>query len=286
MLQSKLTKSFGVGLVTMGVLVGLTSPVGVALQSPTLNLPSVVVYADEGDSVVSGSVEVNSTAYLNDAGALSTFSQIAKENNTEAGVDILSYNAGKRLIIFDTGAYKSLLISERKTFMTNVLSDVKASKSLSAKSKNKIYNFVSSQDGDVAKLVRNLEADVTADIATGSTLYAPFQNPVTTVLGLIALGVFIGMGLSIVLDISYLTLPMVKISVQNTEGIVSKLISPEAISTSKDVELMGSGNYLATYFARRVWVVALVFIALGYLNSGMIVSVVGDFIQLLSNAGG
>lgn len=273
-------------LLASAVVVGsLGLSFGSSIGSPVEGiLPSfspVVVQAEETGY---SSVTVNSTAYINDAGALSVFSQIANTRNNEAGIEILDYDAGKQIVIFNTENYESLLLHERKEFMSNVLSDIKGSRSLNAKNKNKLYNFVSSQDSDTAKVLRNLERDVTADIASGNELYLPFQNPVTMVLGLVALGIFIGMGVSIVLDIAYLVLPMVRVSLDNSEGIASRLVSPEAVSTARDVDGMGNGTYMLTYLKRRTWVVALVFIALGYLNSGWIVYVVGNFLQVISNA--
>ena len=47
---------------------------------------------------------------------------------------------------------------------------------------------------------------------------------------------------------------------------------------------MNKGTYMALYLKRRAWAVALVMIALGYLNSGLIFEVVGNFIQVFSDA--
>ena len=113
----------------------------------------------------------------------------------------------------------------------------------------------------------------------------PFNGPVTTVLGLIALGVFIGVGITIVLDIAYLTLPMVYKMVNNKpEGRIPKLISQQAyfVARQRDEEVVQ--NYMWSYLTKRSVAVALVMIALGYLSSGLIFEVVGNVVQVFSDA--
>lgn len=247
---------------------------------------SNVVYAEmqTKSSYDSNNLEVKSSAYISDDTAFSVFTQIAKESNNQVGLEVLGYDTSKKVIYFDNSLYKSMYVGDRKEFIKHVLNSIKDS-NLSPKGKNKLYNFITSQDSDSAKILRNLESDVTADIASGKEWYEPFNGPVTTIFGLVALGVFIGMGLSIVLDISYLVLPMVRSMVDsNPEGRIPRLVSPQAYFTAQDVDTMGRGSYMWDYFRRRSWSVALVLIALGYLNSGLIFEVIGNFMQVFSDA--
>ena len=48
--------------------------------------------------------------------------------------------------------------------------------------------------------------------------------------------------------------------------------------------MMGKGKYMGSYFMKRIWVVALLFIALGYLNSGFIFDIISRFMQVFSDA--
>ena len=88
-----------------------------------------------------------------------------------------------------------------------------------------------------------------------------------------------------VLDISYLVLPMVRKSFDSKpDGRLPKLVSSQAYFTAQEQDSMNKGTYMALYLKRRAWAVALVMIALGYLNSGLIFEVVGNFIQVFSDA--
>ena len=228
--------------------------------------------------------EVVASAYIDDAAALSLFSQISNDSNEFAKAKILSVDVGKRVIYFDNNAYQGLYINDRKEFLRYSLKAIKNS-NLKPKSKNKLYNFLSLQDGDASKILRNLEKDLTADIASGREVYLPFNGPVSTILGIIALGVFIGVGITIVLDIAYLTLPMVyKMVNNNPEGRIPKLISQQAyfVARQRDEEVVQ--NYMWSYLTKRSVAVALVMIALGYLSSGLIFEVVGNVVQVFSDA--
>lgn len=228
--------------------------------------------------------EVVASAYIDDAAALSLFSQISNDSNEFAKAKILSVDIGKRVIYFDNNAYQGLYLNDRKEFLRYSLKEIKNS-NLKPKSKNKLYNFLSLQDGDASKILRNLEKDLTADIASGREVYLPFNGPVTTILGIIALGVFIGVGITIVLDIAYLTLPMVyKMVNNNPEGRIPKLISQQAyfVARQRDEEVVQ--NYMWSYLTKRSVAVALVMIALGYLSSGLIFEVVGNVVQVFSDA--
>ena len=244
--------------------------------SPSFSFSSDrIVYAKTGTSFSSETIESKASAYVDDSAAISIFIQVANSSNKYIGSDILSANAIKKVIYFDNNAYRALYVNERKDFLKYALTQIKQSK-LNAKSKNKLYNFLSLQDGDASKILRNLEKDLTADIATGKEWYEPFNGPITTILGLVALGVFIGLGLSMVMDIAYLVLPPVRRSVDTKpDGRLPILISAQALNR---------GTYMAVYLKRRAWAVALVMIALGYLNSGLIFDVVGNFIQVFSDA--
>ena len=257
-------------LVSVTPLLAYTSPV--YAETPKQN-----TFKEENSKVVS-------SAYIDDAAALSLFSQISNDSNEFAKAKILSVDMGKKVIYFDNNAYQGLYINQRKDFLRYSLTAIKKS-NLKPKSKNKLYNFLSLQDGDASKILRSLEKDLTADIASGREVYLPFNGPVTTVLGLIALGVFIGVGITIVLDIAYLTLPMVYKAINNNpEGRIPKLVSQQAyfVARQRDEEVVQ--NYMWSYLTKRSVAVALVMIALGYLSSGLIFEVVGNVVQVFSDA--
>ena len=228
--------------------------------------------------------EATASAYVDDPGAVAVFSQVANSSNEYIKAKVLSVDEGKRVIYFNNNVYRGLYVNQRKDFLQHALTQIKQS-NLKPKSKNKLYNFLSLQDGDASKILRNLEKDLTADIANGREVYLPFSGTVTTILGLIALGVFIGVGISMVIDISYLTLPMVQKSIdERPDGKLPKLVSSQAYFSVREREANEGSNYMLSYLKKRSIAVALVMISLGYLSSGLIFEAVGFVVQVFSEA--
>ena len=228
--------------------------------------------------------EATASAYVDDPGAVAVFSQVANSSNEYIKAKVLSVDEGKRVIYFNNNVYRGLYVNQRKDFLQHALTQIKQS-NLKPKSKNKLYNFLSLQDGDASKILRNLEKDLTADIANGREVYLPFSGTVTTILGLIALGVFIGVGISMVIDISYLTLPMVQKSIdERPDGKLPKLVSSQAYFAVREREANEGNNYMLSYLKKRSIAVALVMISLGYLSSGLIFEEVGFVVQVFSEA--
>ena len=245
------------------------------------------VYAEEGrtsNTFKGEDVEATASAYVDDPGAVAVFSQVANSSNEYIKAKVLSVDVSKRVIYFDNNVYRGLYVNQRKDFLQHALKQIKQS-NLKPKSKNKLYNFLSLQDGDASKILRNLEKDLTADIANGREVYLPFSGTVTTILGLIALGVFIGVGISMVIDISYLTLPMVQKSIdERPDGKLPKLVSSQAYFAVREREANEGSNYMLSYLKKRSIAVALVMISLGYLSSGLIFEAVGFVVQVFSEA--
>jgi hypothetical protein len=262
--------------------VGMSLLGGISLAS----MPTKV-YAEEGrtsNTFKGEEVEATASAYVDDPGAVAVFSQVANSSNEYIKAKVLSVDVGKRVIYFDNNVYRGLYVNQRKDFLQHALTQIKQS-NLKPKSKNKLYSFLSLQDGDASKILRNLEKDLTADIANGREVYLPFSGTVTTILGLIALGVFIGVGISMVIDISYLTLPMVQKSIdERPDGKLPKLVSSQAYFAVREREANEGSNYMLSYLKKRSIAVALVMISLGYLSSGLIFEAVGFVVQVFSEA--
>ena len=272
----KIRKYLAIASVGMSLLGGI----------PLASMPTQV-YAEEGrtsNTFKGDEVEATASAYVDDPGAVAVFSQVANSSNEYIKAKVLSVDAGKRVIYFDNNVYRGLYVNQRKDFLQHALTQIKQS-NLKPKSKNKLYNFLSLQDGDASKILRNLEKDLTADIANGREVYLPFSGTVTTILGLIALGVFIGVGISMVIDISYLTLPMVQKSIdERPDGKLPKLVSSQAYFAVREREANVGSNYMLSYLKKRSIAVALVMISLGYLSSGLIFEAVGFVVQVFSEA--
>lgn len=240
---------------------------------------------DEEDVVEYENYTANSIIHLDDVGAISTINQIASTYNTKYGYDLLGYDANKKIIIFNKEIYYSMLIDERKSYITDVLRAIKDT-NLKPKYKNKLYNFISRQDGDAAKLLRNFEKDINADLYSGSKWYEPFNGPINTLLGVIALAIYILLSFTFLIDIAYLVIPFFGSWFDSdSEGIKSKLISAEAFYAAKERDNGDRpATYMLSYFSKRSISVFVVALCLGYLNSGVIITFIGDVMQSFSDA--
>lgn len=227
-------------------------------------------------------VASQATTYIDSGQALSIYAEIGRQAYTGFGDNVLKIDPSRQILIFDNEVYNSMMVEERKEYISFVLEKVKSS-NLKPKDKNKIYNFIENQDSDNARLLRDLEKDVTADISTGRYWFEPFSGPVSTIMGIIALLVFILLGISVVLDLAYLVLPVVRFSLEK-EGTRNKFISAEAYAISHDDELMDSGRSVGTYFRRRAMIMAMVGLCLGYLSTGYILKLVGFIVDVMSIA--
>lgn len=240
---------------------------------------------EDEESVEYDNYTANSIIHLDDVGAISTINQIASTYNTKYGYELLGYDANKKIIIFNKEIYYDMLIDERKNYITDVLQAIKDT-NLKPKYKNKLYNFISRQDGDSAKLLRNFEKDINADLYSGSKWYEPFNGPINTLLGVVALGVFILLSFTFVLDIAYLVIPFFGAWFDSdSDGLKNKAISAEAYYAAKERD---SGDkpatYMLSYFSKRFVSVFIVALCLGYLNSGVIITFIGDVMQSFSDA--
>ena len=103
--------------------------------------------------------------------------------------------------------YKKLS-QENKQKTLQIAMDEIYNSDVSRTNKNKIYNFVADTDESISSLVRQLSSDVTADFAGAYSSFKPFSGTLGWILGIVALGMFILLGLTIVVDIAYINLPM------------------------------------------------------------------------------
>lgn len=190
-------------------------------------------------------------------------------------VTILSYDGTNRALKFSNKNYYGLGADEKRKFMETLLTTITKS-SLNDKSKNKMYNFISSQDTALTNSMKYLQTDANADFVEAKKWFAPFTGIIGTVLGVICILIFLFTGLSTTLDIFYLALPGFQAVVEKgDEHKKPRAISREAYSARMDAESDGTyKSAYAIYLKRRVWVLMLVMICVGYMISGQIYDLV------------
>lgn len=199
----------------------------------------------------------------------STISEILDSANKKVGSTVAEYNESSGVVLFSNKAYNKLSTKKKEAFMREALLGVKES-GLGGQVKTRLYNFIADQDGTTAAAIKYLKSDTSADLVAAMSWLRPFTGVISTILGVFCLVIFVMMSVSIVIDMTFITLPAV------TYGIVSKdhrpfYISREAWGTVRECE--NSTEYKSTasiYLKRRVGSMILVGLCLLYLVSGQI----------------
>lgn len=173
--------------------------------------------------------------------------------------------------------YAKLEQGQKKDVMNRALRGVQNC-GASTITRNKVYNFIESQDESTASLVRQLSDDVNADFASAYTLFKPFSGKIGTVLGVFAMVIFITLTLMILTDISFITIPIIRsaLSPSSSQGR-PKFVSNEAWYAVKESEEAAntSKNTLGLYFKKKTMQFITLSICLLYLLSGRIYQLVG-----------
>ena len=161
-----------------------------------------------------------------------------------------------------------------------------------------LYEIVQDEAGMAGTLLASIMQNTKPDYATANKIYEPFSGVVGTILGVIAVFIMALLGITMALDIAYITIPAFQMAI-DSEGDGSseggkgsgakgfaRVISNEAHAAMKSNESEGKdGNYKAavgTYFKYRWKGLVLLGICLLYLVQGQIYSFVGWFIDLFS----
>lgn len=130
------------------------------------------------------------------------------------------------------------------------------------------------------------------DFVTANQMFAPFSGLIGTVMGFGAIVIMALLGIVIVMDIAYITIPPVRLVVGDSDSkggqAASKLISYAAISAVQEEEGGGGGDggsksALGQYFKKRVISMVVLGICLVYLIQGQIWVAIG---WLLDAVGG
>lgn len=206
---------------------------------------------------------------------------IVNEANKNAdGKTVMSYNGQTGELKFNNSVYSELDSSVKKDFMENTLSYVKNS-SLGSTQKNKVYNFIASQDESTSSAIRYLKNDTSADFAEARKWFAPFSGPISTVMGFLCICIFAFLSLSVVFDICYLVIPLFQLLLERGEEKKRPFgVSVEAWKVLKEVEgSTDKKDMLGTYVKKRAPVFFFLAIILSWLVSGKIYDIVAYFMD-------
>lgn len=238
-------------------------------------ISSVLVFAERSD--------VDSTISMQPS---SEISSVCTQANNTCDLNILVYS-GDGVVTFSNRVYSTLDVEQKKTFMNTALGAVRAT-GLGNQQKNKLYNFIAEQDTTTSAAIKYLKSDVNADFVEAKAWFRPFSKPISTAMGIICLLVFMFSGFSMLFDCAYLCLPAFQGILERGEtGRRPFGVSREAYATMKEIynDEMKNKNIMSVYFSKRIPVIIICSISLGYIVSGKIYDVMIFFVDAFSNIG-
>ena len=178
--------------------------------------------------------------------------------------------------------YNKLANSEQQKIMQRALDAIYES-DVSRINRNKIYNELCALDTTTSSLVRQLSDDVRADFYTAYSYFKPFSGPIGTLLGILTIAIFAFLGLTIVIDIAYITIPFVQeLLGRLSKGEKIKCVSLEAANAVKEAESKSGQEYinpLGVYLKSKTRQYVAIAICILYLVSGNLFSFLASFID-------
>ena len=158
---------------------------------------------------------------------------------------------------------------------------------------NNWWKDLQNKKGVGSKFLNEILKNVKPDFATANYVFEPFAGPLGVVLGFLTIVIMGLFALTIVLDILYIAVPMIR-GLLDSKGArenggkggsgIAKIVSHEAVSSVEEVENgQGKGNTLLKYFIRRIGTMLVLSICLLYLVSGRIWTPVGAILDLVAN---
>lgn len=207
---------------------------------------------------------------------------ITKTVNSSVGGKYFLVYSKDGLLSFSSSIYRSLEKDDQRKLMRFTLKTVKESQ-LPSKVKTKVTAFISDQDRLVADSIQALNSDTSSELSAGYVWFLPFASPASTVLGFLAIVIFVFLTVSIVIDTAYLTVGIFRQFLESGEG-KPKFVSGEAWDTAKEVDnSLQSGtykDYLLVYFRKRIGIFIITSIVLAYLISGQIYSIFTTLLEV------
>ena len=187
------------------------------------------------------------------------------------------------MLSFSSSIYRSLSKDDQRKTMSFALKTIKESQ-LPSKVKTKVTNFIADQDRTVADSIQALNSDTSSELSSGYAWFIPFASPFSTVLGVLAIIIFVFLTVSLVVDVAYLTVGIFRQFLENGEGR-PKFVSGEAWETAREVDMsLQSGtykDYLVVYFRKRMSILILTSLVLAYLISGQIYGIFTTLLDVI-----
>lgn len=240
-----------------------------------------------------GNIDVSKRRYKKKEGGTIIYTSLFNQGNTDMPINQDALDS------LTNGAKSSFLKDMLRVAYAKVEAD-KNNTTDDAVTESTLTDYLSivqSQAGVAGTLLASILSNVKADFIGGNRIFAPFSGPIGTGLGLISILIMALLGLTMALDLAYITIPPFQMLMGDGTGNgnesgkgfhVSGFISQEARMAVKSAEgggQAGSGEYKAavwTYFKYRWKGLVLLGICLLYLIQGQMYSFVAWFLDLFS----
>lgn len=153
------------------------------------------------------------------------------------------------------------------------------------------WKALQTKEGVGSKFMGEILKNTKPDFVTANRIYEPFSGLVGTLMGMGAVLIMAFLGLVLVADIAYITLPPIRLAYSDKarNGGGSKIFSHDAIYAVQIAEEGGNSadggekkQALGIYFKRRVVMLIILGICLMYLVQGQIYTLVGYILDLVS----
>ena len=214
------------------------------------------------------------------------FGAINDKSGDLGGFTFLTINTSTKVVTVNMVAYNSLSAGDKKELMKYTLESI-SNMNMSRPDKIRLYNFVAEQDETVSSLVRQLSDDVKADFVEAYSWFRPFSGTVSTILGLISIIIFIGLSLTMVVDLAFISIPAIRLAISNKKG-EAQWVSKEAEKAIKFAESDPNTYHSAVgfYFKHKTGQIFILGVCLVYLVGGKIYDLVGWIIDAIGSAVG
>lgn len=241
------------------------------------NTPTLVAQVGTPSAVVS--VGMNPTV-----GAL------VQEINSATESEVLGYDESTGILSFDNVAYSQINNLTRREYMELALSTVRSSQ-LENMTKNKMFNFIADQDTATSSVIRNLQTDTKADIATSTGIFRTYVAPIVSVLfGLFAIFTLLFLSIVTCFDLAFIAIPPFRLFMTDKQSEAGRerpfLVSIEAIDAIKKAESQaGSANSkpaVLMYMKARFLIFFLLGLCVMLVITGQMYTIIGFFVDVFT----
>ena len=278
-------------LLTVVMMLGVCS-VGVLAEDNSSARDVLNGAIGNGYAGVDQSADISGNTYSKEGGGTLTYSDCVEANTglVNSNFEQLT-EKGKRQLLDDM-----LGIADKQ--IENDRSSTSASQ-VTNETKTSWLNELQSCNGVGTQLMTSLLQNTKPDYATANRIYEPFSGIVGTVLGLGSILIMAFLGITMVLDLTYMCIPAFRMMLSGDgatgdgkgNGSKPKIISYEAVSAVQLAEggsgtsgQQGGTNKLAVgiYFKKRVIMLIVLGVCLLYLIQGQIFALVSMILDLVS----